>query len=144
MSIADLPHLNATLNVLATILLLAGWLSIRARRTRQHVALMVGAFLASTAFLVSYLVYHYNHTETKYTGEGALRTFYFVILASHIILAVLVPPMAIRVLWLAGRRRWSAHVRWARITFPVWLYVSVTGVIIYLMLYVFPPAGVER
>lgn len=137
--ISDLPAVNAGLNSTATVLLLAGWVFVRRGRIRGHARCMVSAFAVSVLFLTSYIVYHYHHPTTRYEGEGLLRAVYLSVLATHIVLAVAVPPLAIRTLWLAARRRWPSHRRWARWTFPIWLYVSVTGVVVYLMLYVLPP-----
>ena len=140
MSFEDLPTLNASLNLFATMLLIGGFAAICGGATSLHARLMVAAFVVSTLFLISYVVYHYSHPSTKYTGEGALRAVYFTVLISHILLAVTVPPLAIRTLYLAARKRWESHRRWARWTFPIWLYVSVTGVVIYAMLYIWSPA----
>ena len=139
MSISDLPTVNATLNLTSTVLLVLGYALIRARRKRAHAVCMISAFVVSTLFLTSYLVYHYSVGHVEYRGTGGLQVVYLSILFSHVALAVLVPPLALRTLYLAGRRRWSSHRRWARWTLPVWLYVSVTGVVVYLMLYVFEP-----
>ncbi|MFQ5697171.1 MAG: DUF420 domain-containing protein [Myxococcota bacterium] len=130
-----LPHLNATLNVTSGILLLAGWRYIRARRVRSHRACMISAFACSILFLASYLTRLALCGHHPYPGTGWDREFYLVLLASHVILAALVPGLACRTLYLAWRRRLSSHRRWARVTLPVWLYVSVTGVAVYVMLY---------
>jgi putative membrane protein len=129
-----LPAVNASLNGLATILLAAGWIAIRRRAVRVHKRLMVAAFAASALFLVSYLTYHYVHGDTRYQGEGVLRLLYFVVLISHVLLSMAVVPMALTAFYLAYRRQFVRHARLTRIALPIWLYVSVTGVVIYFML----------
>lgn len=141
MSVQDLPTLNAFLNSLATCLLLAGWVFIRQGNRGAHRIAMVSAFLTSVVFLVSYLVYHYHVGSVKFTGPPPVRTVYLVILVSHIILAAAVPPLALRTLWLAYKERFVEHRRMAKWAWPIWMYVSVTGVVVYLMLYhLYPPA----
>ena len=135
MTIADLPALNATLNGICTVLLVVGWILIRRGRREQHRVVMLAAFAVSTAFLASYLVYHANVGSRPYTGQGLLRTLYFVILITHIVLAAATLPLALITLSRALRSRFDRHAAIARWTLPVWLYVSVTGVIVYLMLY---------
>jgi uncharacterized membrane protein YozB (DUF420 family) len=134
-TIADLPALNAALNAIAAILLVIGYVLIRRRQIRAHRAVMISAFAMSTLFLISYLVYHANVGSRPFAGQGAVRTVYFIILVSHIILAALIVPMAVVTLIRGLRERFDRHVRIARWTLPIWLYVSVTGVIVYLMLY---------
>jgi putative membrane protein len=102
---------------------------------------MVGALVASALFLVCYLVYHYVHGDTKFTGVGAIRTVYFVILVSHILLSAVAFPLALSTVWFASRARFGTHRRIARVTFPLWLYVSVTGVLIFFLLRGSPPAA---
>jgi putative membrane protein len=135
MTVADLPALNATLNGLATLFLVAGWLCIRARRIAWHRASMLAAFTTSAAFLVSYLVYHYHVGSKPFGGAGAIRLVYFLILITHIILAAAIVPLSLLTLSRALARRFDKHRRIARITLPIWLYVSVTGVVVYVMLY---------
>lgn len=135
MTIADLPALNATLNGICTVLLVVGWILIRRGRREQHRVVMLAAFAVSTAFLASYLVYHANVGSRPYTGQGLLRTLYFVILITHIVLAAATLPLALVTLSRALRSRFDRHAAIARWTLPIWLYVSVTGVIVYLMLY---------
>ena len=135
MELADLPTLNATLNGISAVFLLAGYTMIRQRRIDAHRMCMLGAFGTSVLFLVSYLVYHYNVGSIAFTGQGVIRVVYFSILISHIVLAVLILPLAIVTLSHALRMRFDRHRRIARWTLPVWLYVSVTGVVVYLMLY---------
>lgn len=135
MSISDLPALNATLNAAAAALLATGYVFILRRRTAAHRACMIGAFVASTLFLCSYVVYHANAGSKAFQGTGAIRAVYFAILATHVVLASAIVPMAIVTLARALRGRFDRHVRLARWTLPLWLYVSITGVVIYLMLY---------
>lgn len=129
-----LPALNAALNGTSAVLLAAGWLAIRGRRVRLHRQLMVLAFAASALFLVSYLIYHWAHGDTRYQGEGAIRAVYFAILISHIALSTVVLPAALTAFYLAWQRRFALHRRLMRVALPVWFYVSVTGVVIFLML----------
>ena len=135
MSLSDLPLLNASLNALAGVLLVIGYVLIRRKRIRQHRAVMISAFVVSTLFLISYVTYHANIGSRPFTGQGPIRTVYFVILITHVVLAAAVPPLAVITLSRALRARFDRHVAIARWTLPIWLYVSVTGVIVYLMLY---------
>lgn len=135
MSVRDLPAVNASLNAIAALLLLSGWLLIRAGRRRAHARCMVGAVVASAAFLACYVVYHLEVGSVPYQGTGAARIVYFTVLVSHVILAMAVPPLALLTLWPALRERFDRHKRIARWTLPIWGYVSVTGVVIYAMLY---------
>jgi uncharacterized membrane protein YozB (DUF420 family) len=132
---SDLPALNAILNATAATLLIAGYLFIRRGRIQAHRRCMLAAFAVSTLFLVSYLTYHAQVGSRRYAGTGAMRTVYLTILFTHTVLAALVPPLAIVTLWRALRERFDRHVAIARWTLPVWIYVSVTGVIVYVMLY---------
>ncbi|GAB4419888.1 MAG: hypothetical protein OHK0021_24310 [Bryobacter sp.] len=136
MDVRDLPTLNAALNSLATVLLVYGYSLIRAGKREQHKRVMLSAFAVSVVFLISYLIYHYNVGSVKYTGQGFMRPVYYTILFTHVVLAATVPFLAIATLWRAFQERFDKHKRIARITFPIWLYVSVTGVVVYLMLYV--------
>lgn len=129
-----LPAVNAGFNSLAAILLTAGWFAIRAKRVVLHRYLMVSAFAASTLFLVSYLVYHYFEGDTRYPADAPLRGLYLFILATHVILSVGVVPMALSAFWFAFRRRFTTHKKVTRVLLPIWLYVSVTGVVIFAML----------
>ena len=135
MSLSDLPALNATLNATSGVLLLAGWLLIRRGRINAHRRCMVSAFIASSLFLVSYVVYHTQAGSRPFTGHGVVRPIYFAILISHVLLAATIVPLALVTLRRALRGDYVRHRRIARVTFPVWMYVSVTGVVIYLMLY---------
>lgn len=136
MDVRDLPTLNAALNSLATVLLVYGYSLIRAGKREQHKRVMLSAFAVSVVFLISYLIYHYNVGSVKYTGQGVMRPVYYTILFTHVVLAATVPFLAVASLWRAFQERFDKHKRIARITFPIWLYVSVTGVVVYLMLYV--------
>jgi uncharacterized membrane protein YozB (DUF420 family) len=139
-----LPAVNAALNATAAVLLVLGLLSIKAGRRERHARLMVAAFVVSSLFLACYLYYHFaiaRGRPTRFHGTGLARTAYLVLLTSHTLLAMVNLPMVLRTLWLAHRERWSSHRRLARWTFPVWLYVSVTGVLVYFVLYHWnPPA----
>jgi putative membrane protein len=129
-----LPAVNAGLNSTAAALLVAGWVTIRRGNRRAHQYLMVAAFAASALFLVSYVIYHYAHGDTPYTGEGAIRAVYFVVLISHVLLSMLVVPMALSAFYFAWKKRFSTHKKVTRVLAPIWLYVSVTGVVIFFML----------
>jgi uncharacterized membrane protein YozB (DUF420 family) len=133
--VAVLPHLNATLNASAALLLGAGWALIRRRQIAAHRACMIAALACSALFLVSYLYYHSQVGSVRFQGTGPIRTVYFAILISHTILAATVPVLAIIVLRRALLRRFAAHKKLARVALPIWLYVSVTGVVVYWMLY---------
>jgi len=129
-----LPAVNAALNGLAASLLVAGWVAIRNRNVRLHRFLMVSAFTASALFLVGYLTYHYVHGDTRYQGDGLLRTIYFAILITHVVLSMVVVPASLSAFYFAWKRQFDRHRRLTRIALPIWLYVSVTGVLIYFML----------
>ena len=133
--ISDLPTVNATLNTISAILLTIGYVLIRQRRIEAHKRCMLAAFAVSVLFLISYVIYHANAGSTPFTRQGWIRPVYFTILISHIILAFVIVPLALRTLYLAWRERFEQHRRIAKITLPIWLYVSVTGVLIYVMLY---------
>ena len=132
------PTINASLNATSALLLLAGLGSIRVKQIAAHVLCMLGAVLASSLFLISYLVYHARVGSVRFHGAGSWRALYFIVLISHTVLALVVVPLAGRTLWLAGRKRFAQHVALARWAFPLWLYVSVTGVVVYWMLYRMP------
>lgn len=134
-----LPHVNATLNGLGAVLLVVGFLFIRQGRINAHRACMVGAFAISVLFLISYLIYHYQAGSVKFQGTGTLRAFYLTVLASHSLLAAIVPFLAVITLWRALRERFDKHMKIARWTLPIWLYVSITGVVVYWMLYHLEP-----
>ncbi len=135
--IADLPAINATLNSLSAGLLTTGYVLIRRGRVTLHKACMLAAFGTSVLFLTSYLIYHAHVGSVPFLGEGFIRILYFTILVSHVTLAVAILPLALVTLSYALRARFGRHVALARWTLPIWLYVSVTGVIVYLMLYQF-------
>lgn len=135
MSVTDLPALNASLNALATVFLVTGWLLIRRKRRDAHRACMLAACAASAAFLASYLVYHYNVGSVPFQKRGLIRTVYLSILFTHIVLAAAIVPLVFLTLSRALSQRFDRHRRIARWTLPLWLYVSVTGVVIYVMLY---------
>jgi uncharacterized membrane protein YozB (DUF420 family) len=134
-SAADLPALNATLNATSAILLTTAWFLIRARRIAAHRRCMIAAFVTSSLFLVSYVVYHAQAGSKPYPGTGLMRAIYFTILIPHVVLAAAVVPLAIVTLRRGLRRDDARHRRLARITLPIWLFVSVTGVAVYVMLY---------
>lgn len=135
MTTADLPAVNACLNGLAATLLAAGYASVRTGRITCHKVCMLAAFVVSTLFLACYVTYHALHGSTRFTQGGGIRWVYYAILVSHVVLAVAVVPLATTTLHRALTGRIEQHRRWARRTWPIWMYVSVTGVIIYLMLY---------
>ena len=129
-----LPAVNAGLNSVAASLLIAGYVAIKRGAREVHKYCMVAAFVASSLFLVCYLTYHYVHGDTKFAGVGTIRTVYLIILASHVILSMAIVPMALVTFFFAFGERWTRHRAIARWTLPIWLYVSVTGVLIYFML----------
>jgi uncharacterized membrane protein YozB (DUF420 family) len=136
-----LPAVNATLNSIAFILLLFGWRAARAGERATHKKFMIAALTTSAAFLTCYLVYHYSGEPTKFTHEGWPKTLYFAILITHVPLAALMVIPIIYLAWMGLTDRIERHRRLARIVMPVWVYVSITGVLIYFMLYQwFPPA----
>ena len=135
MPLSIVPTVNAALNATSAVLLVTGYLCIRAKQTAAHIICMLAACLVSTVFLVSYVNYHRQVGMTRFIEAGWIRPVYFTILLSHTVLAVVIVPLVARTLHLAFARRWEAHERLARVTLPLWLYVSVTGVIVYLMLY---------
>jgi putative membrane protein len=129
-----MPGVNAALNATSATLLILGLAAIRSGRREVHKRLMVSAFAASAVFLVGYVLYHYAHGDTHYQGEGALRVVYFTVLITHVLLSIVMLPMILTTFYLAARERFVAHKKLARWTLPIWLYVSVTGVLIYFML----------
>jgi len=144
MSAIHVPTLNACLNGLAAVLLVTGYTLIRLDRRRAHRNVMVAAFCVSVLFLISYVVHHVRAGSTTFTGPDHVRMAYLAILISHIILAAAVPVLAAVTLLRAWRRQFDRHRRIARLTLPIWLYVSVTGVLIYIMLYVvYLPRGIR-
>jgi putative membrane protein len=139
-SISYLPHLNACLNGTSAVLLCAGYSFIRSGRIAAHRACQVSALVVSTLFLASYLTYHFYHGTTRFQGTGVARPIYFTILTSHTILAIAIVPLIAITFYRALRLDFARHRRIARITLPLWLYVSITGVIVYLMLYQIYPS----
>jgi putative membrane protein len=135
MTVQDLPTLNATLNSIAGVLLLSGYIAIKKGHKELHKKLMFSALLVSAAFLTSYLIYHYQVPSKKFPDLGIIKTIYLIILIPHIILAAVMVPMILKTFWHAWRQEWEKHKKIAKITFPIWMYVSVTGVLVYLMLY---------
>lgn len=136
-----LPHLNALLNSASAILLVTGYLFIRRHQVKAHRACQVSAVITSALFLISYLTYHYYHGTTRFNGQGLARAVYFTILISHTILAIVIVPLVLITLYRAIRNDFERHRRIARWTLPIWIYVSVTGVFVYVMLYQIYPAG---
>lgn len=137
METSNLPAVNAVFNSLSAICLLSGYYFIKKfpRDEKRHKTCMFSALIFSTIFLIGYLTFHYHHGSTKFPDLGWVKTVYLIILVPHIILAAVMVPMIIMTFNYALRGNFEKHKKWARITFPVWMYVSVTGVMIYLMLY---------
>ncbi len=135
MTVHDLPAVNATLNALSGILLVIAYALIRAGRIEPHRRVMLAAFATSTVFLVFYVVYHAQVGSVRFTRQGFVRPLYFTILITHVILAATVVPLAVITLSRGLKRRFARHKAIARWTFPIWLYVSVTGVLVYVLLY---------
>jgi uncharacterized membrane protein YozB (DUF420 family) len=138
-TISDLPAVNATLNGISTVFISAGWYWIRRNFWQRHVVCMVTALVSSTLFLTGYIVYHANVGEKSSGYTGLVAAFYFPLLASHVLLAFVTLPLVILTVIPVFQRRWDRHRRIARWTMPIWLYVSVTGVFVYLMLYKWCP-----
>ena len=134
-AISDLPALNATLNAVSAVFLTAGYILIRRGRQSMHKKCMLTALAASTAFLTSYIIYHANVGSRPFPGHGPIRIVYFSILVSHVALAATILPLALTTAARGLRAQYGRHVKVARWTLPIWLYVSVTGVVIYVMLY---------
>jgi uncharacterized membrane protein YozB (DUF420 family) len=130
-----LPAVNASLNALSTVFLTVGWIFIRRGEMRRHRACMIAALITSALFLASYLVYHANVGSVPFPGQGPIRMVYFAILITHVILAALILPLALMTVTRAFAKRFDRHRKIARYTLPIWLYVSVTGVVIYVMVY---------
>ncbi len=140
-SLAWMPALNASLNSLAAFSLVLGWLAIRQGQKERHRKLMLLAFGFSALFLVSYIIYHFFHGDTKFQGEGPIRTLYLAILFSHILLSVICLPMVLTTFFFSLSGRFESHRKIARFTLPAWLYVSVTGVVVFFMLKLFSASG---
>lgn len=135
MELSSFPALNASLNGTCAALLVLGWVLIKTGRREAHRWTMLAAFACSTVFLACYLWYHFHVGSVRFQKTGSIRTVYFTILLTHTVLAVAVLPLILRALFLAAKGRFEEHRRWARWAFPVWLYVSVTGVTVYWLLY---------
>lgn len=132
--ISYLPALNATLNSITTLLLVLGFWFIKNKKKEAHIVSMLCATVTSGFFLISYIIYHHFHGDTKFLGTGIIRSVYFFILITHIILSTAMVPMIFATLWHAFRQNYSTHKKIARITFPIWIYVSITGVAIFFFL----------
>jgi len=137
-SVSVLPTLNAILNFTAAVLLTAGYVSIKRKNIQAHKRCMIAALVVSMAFLTSYVIYHANVGSVPFGGQGWIRPVYFFILITHVILAIVIVPLVLRTSYLGLSARYDKHVPIARKTLPLWMYVSVTGVIVYLMLYHLP------
>lgn len=143
MDVRDLPAVNATLNGISTLLLIAGWITVRRNMWRTHGWLLTAALGTSAAFLSCYLYYHFHAGHTRFQGPPLAKTIYFLILIPHILLAVIMVPFIIQAVFFAVRRQWARHSRITRWLMPVWLYVSVTGVLVYMMLYQWFPSAAQ-
>jgi putative membrane protein len=135
MTVHDLPAVNASLNALSGVLLLCGYTLMRLRRIALHRTFMIAAFATSSIFLICYLVYHAQVGSVRFTRPGFVRSLYYTILVTHVTLAATVPPLAIITMSRGLKGRYPQHRRIARWTFPIWMYVSVTGVLVYVLLY---------
>jgi len=133
-ALSFMPAVNASFNGLAAILLVLAVVAIKQKRVARHQALMISAFASSAFFLVGYLAYHFVHGDTRYPGTGTGRTMYLLLLASHVILSIPVVPMCLAAFYFAFRRNFTTHKRITRFLFPIWLYVSVTGVVVFFLL----------
>jgi putative membrane protein len=133
-ALSFMPAINATFNGASAVLLVLAVRAIKNKRVAQHQALMLSAFASSAFFLVGYLAYHYVHGDTKYPGQGGARAAYLLLLASHVVLSIPVVPMCLAAFYFAFQRRFATHKRLTRVLFPIWLYVSVTGVLVFFML----------
>ncbi len=140
MTIEEFPALNASLNAASAVFIAAGWIFIRSERKSAHIICMVSALLTSTAFLTCYLIYHFNVLTVRFTHPGPAKWIYYGILLTHVILAITTVPLVIMTVTAAIRQRFERHRALGRWTMPIWLYVSVTGVIVYLMLYKWFPS----
>ncbi len=141
MEISDIPALNASLNAIATVLIICGIVSIKRGKERGHRLFMGASIIVSALFLTGYLYHKWvmGSANTPFQGEGFIRTIYYVMLISHILLAAIIPVLVLRTAFLGIKNRRELHKKWARITYPIWLYVSVTGVLVYYFLYVWYP-----
>lgn len=132
-AIADLPHVNAAFNAISVVFLTAGYVFIRRGDRRRHRAAMIGALVASAAFLVTYLIYHFNAGLAKFGGVGMIRPIYFAILIAHVLIAIVITALVPVTVWRAFSGDFAAHRRLARWTWPLWMYVAVSGVVVYVM-----------
>jgi len=130
--VSTLPTLNASLNSICFLLLILGYRFIKKKNKPAHIASMLGATLCSALFLVSYIIYHHYQGDTKFLTQGWVRPVYFFVLISHILLSIPLVPMVLTTLYKAATKSWESHKKWARATFPIWLYVSLTGVLVYI------------
>ena len=137
--IENLPAIDAGLNAIAFFLLLSGYIAIKKGNKKLHVKCMLSAFLVSCVFLACYLTRHYFKGSTPFPDLGWIKTIYLIVLLPHIFLASLMVPMIFTTLYFAGKQNWEKHKKWARWTFPIWSYVSITGVLVYWMLYHLAP-----
>ena len=135
METSNLPAINAFFNLLSTFSLIIGYYFIKKKNETRHKQFMITAFVFSSIFLIGYLFYHYHHGSTKFPELGWIKSLYLMILLPHIILAIVMVPMIMMTFTYAFQKKWDKHKKLARFTFPIWMYVSVTGVIIYLMIY---------
>ena len=141
MNMHDFPALNASLNATSAMLMTLGFFFVKTKQIATHRACMLLAVIVSAAFLVCYVIYHiWKGEPTRFGGTGTIRTVYFAMLISHILLAIAIVPLVLRTLYLATKGRFEQHRAWARWTFPLWYYVSVTGVLVYFFLYRWWPA----
>ena len=136
---ADLPALNALLTSISTVFIVAGWIAISRDQKRVHAACMITALVTSSVFLVGYLVHKYFNGTTRFVEPASVKPYYLVLLFTHLILAMAIVPLVIKTVYHAARRQWDRHRRIARWTMPIWLYVSVTGVLVYFVLYQWYP-----
>jgi putative membrane protein len=134
-SIESLPAINSSFNALSTICLISGYIAIKKNNKKVHIFFMLSALLWSTIFLICYLIYHYHVGSKPFPDLGWIKTLYLFILVPHIILAAVMVPLILKTFWHAFRSEFVLHKKWAKITLPIWLYVSITGVLIYFMLY---------
>jgi putative membrane protein len=130
-----MPAVNTVFNAGATLCLIAGFVAVRRRKLDVHRRFMLGAYVCSALFLVGYLAYHYVHGDTKFGGEGVVRVVYLFILATHIILSMFILPMALLAFWFAWKQQYRRHTRTTRVLLPIWLYVSITGIVVFFMLH---------
>lgn len=133
-AVSYLPAVNALLNLAATVCLVFGLIAIRAKNIALHKRSMLGAFIMSSLFLITYCLYHAAHGDTLFMGTGLIRPVYFFILISHVVLSIVALPLILATFYFSLTNQISIHKRWARVTWPIWFYVSVTGVLVYLLL----------